>query len=148
MYPRYKIPLNLSPVLPAFQLHFGQTVDLPFVQAKQCRIQGLDYLQVTDCYRGGKIVSMADMLFNYRPQFYKTVTGIQCLTHFDFSKYNCLLPSDLEQIAIACPNLQQLKISRCCQCLKSLHGLCSVARYCHNLQGLNMIGISESDVEG
>ena len=30
IYPRYKIPLNLSPVLPAFQLHLGQTAALPF----------------------------------------------------------------------------------------------------------------------
>jgi len=147
IYPRYKMPLNLSPVLPAFQFHFGQTVVLPFVQVKHCGMQWSEYLQVTDCCRDGKIVSMADMLLDNCPKFYKTVTNIQSLTHFDVSKYKHLLPSDLEQIAIACPNLQQIKISRCCQCLTSLHGLHALASYCHNLRGLNMIGISESAVD-
>ena len=148
IYPRYKIPLNLSPVLPAFQLHLGQTAALPFVRAKQCGIQGMDYLQLTDCYRAGQIFYMAEtLLLGYCPQFYNIVTSIHCVTHFDVSKYNCLLPSDIEQIAIVCPHLQQLKISRCCQCLTSLHGLQAIASHCHNFQGLNMVGISVSAVE-
>ena len=148
IYPRYKIPLNLSPVPPAFQLHFGQTTVLPFIQTKQCGIQGLDYLQLTDyCRDGGKIVYMAETLSDYCPQFYNTVTSLHCLTHFHVAKYNSLLPNHLEQIAIACPNLQQLKISRCCQCLTSLHGLHAIARHCHDLQGLNMSGVSVSALE-
>ena len=146
IYPRYKMPLNLSPVVPVFELYFGKAVVLPFVQAEQCGIQGLDYLQLTDCSRGGKIVSMTKALLDYCPQFY-TVDNINCLRYFNVGEYNSLLPNDLEQIAIACPNLQQLKISKCCKSLTGLHGLQAVANYCQNLQGLNMIGISVSAVE-
>ena len=148
IYSRCKTPLNLYSVPPVFQLHFGQTVVLPFVQAKHCGIQGLDYLQLTDCCRDSKIVYMAKALLDYFPQFYNTVNNINCVTHFDVAQHNRLLPNDLEQIAIACPNLQQLKINGCFQSLTSLHGLHAVASYCHNLQGLNMIGISVSAVEG
>ena len=146
IYPHYKMPLNLSPVLPAFQVHFGKAVVLPFVQIKQFRIRGLDYLQLTDCYRGGKIVSMAEEILDYCPQFY-TVDNINCLRYFNVGEYNSLFPYDLNQIAMACPNLQQLKISKCCKSLTSLYGLQAVANYCHNLQGLDMIGISVSAVE-
>ena len=43
IYSRFKTPLNLSPILPAFQLQFGQAAVLPLVQVKQCNTLGLDY---------------------------------------------------------------------------------------------------------
>ena len=47
----------------------------------------------------------------------------------------------MEQLAIACPNLQRLNLQDCYFCLDSLQGLQAIASHCHNLQGLNLIGI-------
>ena len=41
LYGRLKVPLNVYPIVPIFQLQFGQTAVLPFVEAKQYRGIGL-----------------------------------------------------------------------------------------------------------
>ena len=55
-----------------------------------------------------------------------------CTTHFDMP--NCLLFHSvyLEQLAIACPNLQRLNVEGS-TCLSSLQGLQAIASHCHNL---------------
>ena len=133
IYKHFITPLNLSPVLPAFQLQFGQTAVLPFVHAKQCGIEGSDYLQLTDCCRDGKIMYKATCTLLNCPQ--TNNNNISLIIHFDVALCKSFLPSHLEQLAIACPNLQQLVLSGCTQCLKSLQGLCAIAKHCHNLQG-------------
>ena len=144
-YTRFKIPLNIYPILPAFQLHFGQSAVLPFVQAKQCGISGMDCLQLTDCCNDGKTMCRAAKSLSYLSN--NTITNLHFVTHFDIAASGFLLPVDLETIAASCPNLQQLRIWNCHQCLKNLQGLCAIANHCHNLQGLNIMGISVSDVE-
>jgi len=54
-------------------------------------------------------------------------------------------PKYLKQLAFACPNLQRLSESR--RLLKTLQGLRIIADFCHNLQGLNLMGISVTEVE-
>ena len=53
----------------------------------------------------------------------------------------------LEQLAIACPNLQRLNLLQSRHCLKSLQGLRTIASSCRSLQGLNLMAISVKDVE-
>ena len=146
-YERYRIPLNLYPTVPAFQLEFGQTAVCPFALAKQCGIQGLDYLAVADCCRAGRMVYKATITSLKGLQFNTTITSLHFVTHFNVAQFDSLLPSHLEDIAIACPNLQQLMLPRCSQCLKSLQGLRAIARHCHKLQGLNIMSIPVTELE-
>ena len=53
----------------------------------------------------------------------------------------------LEQLAIACPNLERLNLGRAENCLQSLQGLHAIIDTCQNLQGLNLLGIPVSSVE-
>ena len=53
----------------------------------------------------------------------------------------------LEQLAVACPNHQRLNLKDVDNCLESLHGLRAIVTACKNLQGLNLTGISVSQVE-
>ena len=55
IYSRLRTSLNLSPILPTFQLQFGQAAVLPLVQVKQCNTLGLNYLRLTDCYSDGMV---------------------------------------------------------------------------------------------
>jgi len=149
LYVRFKIPLNISLTLPAFQLEFSPTAVLPFVQAKHCGIPGLNdnvHLQFTDRSSGNETVCKATkVLGSYPPTDH--VRSLHSVTHFDVTRYASLLPDHLEQLAFACPNLQQLKLRNCYECLKSLQGLSVIANHCHDLQGLNILGISITKLE-
>ena len=68
-------------------------------------------------------------------------------TYFNFFHCNSLHSGHLEQLAFACPNLQRLKLNTCFHCLESLQGLQAIASRCHNLQGLNLLGICVSKVK-
>ena len=48
----------------------------------------------------------------------------------------------LEQLAMACPNLQHRNLLGNHQCLGELQGLHAIFTYCKNLQGLNIVEIS------
>ena len=53
----------------------------------------------------------------------------------------------LEQLAVTCPNLQRLDVRNNKSCLNNLQGLQTITSSCHNLQGLNLLGIPVSEVE-
>ena len=55
IYSRFKIPLNLSLILPAFQLQFGQAAVLPLLQVTRCGTPGMDYCDGT-VYTGTNII--------------------------------------------------------------------------------------------
>ena len=56
-----------------------------------------------------------------------------------------MLDSDhLEQLSIACPNLQRLDLCGNLICLSNLQGLRSLASNCKNFQGLNLHQIRDS----
>ena len=57
----------------------------------------------------------------------------------DFVASHCGLLSDhLEQLSIACPNLERLNLKLNIKCLESLTGLKSIVNNCHSLQALNL----------
>jgi len=69
----------------------------------------------------------------------KLAGNLNCATHFDLSFCYSLFPGHLEQIAIACPNLQRLNLRDCNCCLESVKGLKAIASHCRNLTGLNLL---------
>ena len=73
--------------------------------------------------------------------------NLSFVTHFDLNNCFSLRSGHLEQLGIACPNLQRLNLQDCFHCLESLQGLQTNASHCHNLQGLNLLGILASLVE-
>ena len=58
-----------------------------------------------------------------------------------------IFPSQLEQLAVACPNLERLNLINADNCFQNLEGLRAVVDNCQNLQGLNLTRISASFVE-
>ena len=69
----------------------------------------------------------------------KRVQSYMCATHCDLSLSDSLSSGHLEQLAIACPNLQRLNSQRSNHSLVCLKGLQCIASHCHNLQGLNLL---------
>ena len=146
VYNNLKTPLNILPVLPIFQLEFGQTAAAPLVRPKQCGISGLSSknLRLTDNCGAYKAT---DSAFSWHA-CYNDIGNLDFLTHFDIDDTcSTFFPTDLEQLAITCPNLQQLKISTCRKALRSLKGLQAIADNCHKLQSLSVAGISVTQLE-
>ena len=74
------------------------------------------------------------------------INNIKFLTHFNAAECGFFYSGHLEQLAIACPNIQQLNLWKNVNCLKNLRGLRVIAT-CKKLEGLNIAAISVKDVE-
>ena len=146
-YNSLKTPMNLAHVLPVFQIELGQTATLPVVNADICGFSHTQFLILTDGTLRNQVVYKASLRqFRLPVQVNDRFTNFECIAEFDASYFDA--NSDhLERLAFACPNLQRLNLHRNKQCLKSLRGLCTIANSCHNLQGLNLMGISVTNVE-
>jgi len=154
-----KVPIKFSPTLPYFQLQIegsGQ-VTTPCVQLNDFGIiLGLDngVAMMTDCQYGGRTMCMVryqpdiDILSKLNSIHVTRCDNFSCVTHFDLSNYRYSFHSGhLEQVALACPNLQIMNLQNCLRCLKSLQGLQAIASHCQNLQGLNLLSVHVSLVE-
>jgi len=145
------VPVNHFPLVPIFQLQYGPTAALPFTSASKFGLStsrlGVthDLLLITD--NGNNVVqkgvSVSSIELGIDLSHCKHV-DIKFLTRFQCRDF---LSGHLEQLAIACPNLQQLSLQNNFFCLKSLQGLRSIAHNCKKLQGLNLLHIYVSDVE-
>ena len=153
----FKVPLNLFPSLPDFQLEFGQQVALPFVRASSFGILGLnwDLLVLTNCICNDKTFYKAKMASSDCSVFKsvrddmlnKNINTLNFVTEFDFEHCETLRSGHLEQLAIACPNLQRLNLAGNEECLSNLQGLQMIAQYCSSLCGLNLNYITVKKVE-
>jgi len=86
--------------------------------------------------------SHKNIVFNNR-----LVTSFSRVTEFNFAYSECVQPGHLEQLAIACPNIQRLNLQDNCECLVRLQGLRTIAINCHDLCGLNIQHVSVTKIE-
>ena len=121
------------PTLPNFQLQFGQPCTLPFVKPSECGLLGLDIL-LTDSTYGGELLHKA-IVSRFRNNIEHShcmsdLTSLSLITHFDASGCRSLHPGHLEQLAMTCPNFQQLNLQGNTSCLNTLQGLHVLASCC------------------
>ena len=153
VYSSFRAPLNLFTVLPKFQLDFGHAATPPYVKPNSVGLLGLDDYAVTwftgKIHAGsGKVARKTSpgVVYIAEEQLFNGNYDSWLLLEFDVSDCE-LCPEDLEQLAVACPNLQRLSLMYNDECLTSLQGLRTIASTCHNLQGLNLLGIQVRHVE-
>ena len=149
-YYHFTVPLNLFPNLPVFQLEIGQTVILPFVKASMFGILNLDcdILVLTDhVFNGKQVYKAANEVFDVRENSYyqkigmnNLVASLDCVTEFIMS-YNEGESDTLQQLAIACPNLQRLSLQGYADIAYVLEGLRTITLHCPDLRGLNLSDI-------
>ena len=152
-----KVPLMFFPTPPIFQLQFeggsGQVIT-PCAKLSDFGMLGLDnnLAMMTNCQDGETTT------YRVQYQYYESIayqsscilrfsSFSRCMTHVDLSHCCALHSGHLEQLGITCLNLQRLNLSDCSRCLQSLRGLQAIACNCHNLQGLNLLGIHVSEIE-
>ena len=154
-----KIPLNFSPRYPCLQLEYvgsgHDQVSTKFVKLSDFGILNMKYnlAVMSDCKYDKRTMYMVKCI-RYRfvvnklksmhiPKLY----NLSCATDFDLSNCDTLHSGHLEQLAVACPNLQRLNLQKSNGCLERLQGLKAIANHCDNLQGLNLLYIPVSKVE-
>ena len=71
---------------------------------------------------------------------------LHTVSYVDIS-YQNVSSNHLQQLAVACPNLQQLHLRGNVNCLKDLRGLQAIVDKCKDLKSLNLAGISVYWVE-
>ena len=106
----FKVPLNLFPTLPDFQLEFGQQGVSPFVKASNFGILGLDWdlLVLTDCNCNGKTLYKAkiasadcDVFKSIRDDMLnQNIITLKFVTEFDFTRSGSLHSGQLEHVQI------------------------------------------------
>ena len=152
LYKSLKVPLNFRPIIPEFQLDFGQAVSSPFVKTNSLGLMELerDILLLSDGSYCGKVMHKASLqpfssIIPREDQLNHSITSLKHVREFDASCCR-FVSENLEQLAVVCPNLQRLTLKQNKQCLENLKGLHAIASSCHNLQGLNLMGIPVKEV--
>ena len=154
VYAGLKVPLNLSPSLPRYQMQVERSgklrqVTTSYVKLSDFGILGLedDIVVMTDCQYGRKTMNSVRYSKGITEQLKIPgsvnirLNNLSCVTHVNFSRFRSFYSGHLEQLANACPNLQRLNLQYCDHCLDNLQGLQAIASHCHSLQGLNLLGI-------
>ena len=145
LYISYKPPLNLFQNAPVFQLRYGETVSLPFVQASNLGTD--ECFLLTDHSDSGKMIHKGRIYSRPSFMWYRDIhedrrdilQNISKLTELDLSNSNL----DFKQIIDACPQLQRLNLQN--NTTLRLEDLQMIATCCCNLQGLNLLGTLITD---
>ena len=154
LYSCLKVPLNFS-CAPEFQIRFGQSATSPFVKCEDVGLPGLNskLLLLTDCTSGGRKVHKARLIQEdsligalVKERLDPGVINLIFVTEFCVSFFGLCI-DHLKELAYACPNLQRLNLYKNANCLKGLRGLRAIFNHCHNLKGLNLLGIPVTEVE-
>ena len=154
LYDSAKVPMNLHPSMPLIKLQFGAGSTFPFIKLSSYGILDLEeeVLLVTDYDHYGKnkhtlAIGFVDFCYKFEEgDLNFSIGNLHSVTYVNFS-YAEVYSNHLEQLAVACPNLQRLNLKDVDNCLESLQGLRAIVQMCHSLQGLNLAGISVSFVE-
>jgi len=148
----YRSYMGLVPTKPPnFQCQIIGPHDLKdlFVNVSNYGLLGLesDHLLLTSCTgSNGDVLHKGTMKKNIHGTPLNIIS-IKFLTHFSTANCDFFYSGHLEQLAIACPNLRQLKLQKNVNCLKNLQGLRAIATSCRKLEGLNIVDISVNEVE-
>jgi len=146
---------GLTPPLLQYQIFGPHYLKLLYINVSDYGLFGLDGDAVLLAYRAiddGGVICMGAMRKRLHGIFGVhgnplNVCSIEFLTHFSAPGCSAFHSGHLEQLAKACPNLQQLSMQNNVNCLKRLQGLCAIANSCQKLKGLNIKEISVDDVE-
>ena len=146
-------PWDTCSATPVLQLDFGKTATYPFVKAKNFGLSGFDdnLLLLTNSASNGKVDCKASVMRSDGFSFCMRklccdVSGLSFLTDFTATRRG-LLCSHLEQLSVACPNLERLNLSGNPSCLESLKGLRNIVYHCHKLQAINLENIHVTKIQ-
>ena len=146
-YVTARVPMDLYPSIPLKKFQFGPAAKPPLIKLSDHGILGLNrdifYLSNYDHY-GKARLSVSPKCYDLdlvKVEHLRYISNFNSVCNVDFFGVD-IYPDHLEQLAIACPNLERLNLRSAQNSLQRLQGLRAIVDTCQNLQGLNLIGIS------
>ena len=149
LYDIARVPMDLYPSIPLRKFRFGPAATPPCIKLSDHGILGLDkdIFYISDYDHYGKVrLSVSPCWYLLKYEHLHCINNFDSISNVDFVGVN-IYPGHLEQLAIACPNLEQLNLRSAQNCLQSLQGLHAIVDTCQNLQGLNLEEIPVPSVE-
>ena len=150
-YSRKRKPMN--PAVPLRKFQFGPSAKPPFIQLSNHGIVGLkhDMFHLREYDHRGTVkcaitpeLELCELLIE--GNHFSFPSHLHSVSYADISNSG-VCPDHLKQLAVLCPNLEQLSLQGNVNCLKDLQGLRAIVHTCQNLTGLNLSGIPVSSVE-
>ena len=143
LYNIRRVPINLYPSIPLMKLQFGPVATPPLIKLSDHGILGLqsDAFHFTDYDHYGEvrhsITAQYYGLYTVKEQHFNCISNLYSVSNVILCCVN-IYPGHLEQLAIACPNLERINLMHATNCLQSLKGLYAIVDKCKNLQGINV----------
>ena len=144
-YEIIRVPIDLYPSIPLMKFRFGPAAKRHLVKLSDQGILGLnkDILYLSDYDHYSKVRLSAtprcarylDFVNYVKDEHY--ISNFDSVSDIDLSSVN-VYPDHLEQLAIACSNLERLDLSSAQNCLQNMQVLHAIVNTCQNLQGLNL----------
>ena len=148
-----KVPLDLHPPIPVTKLKIGPSATLPYIKASNHGLllgvvcDDLEVIEYDDHGEAKYVAALNYYTIHFNKQLDSSINSLFPITYFDAAYFGLIYPGHLEQLAIACPNLERLNLRANDRCLHNLQGLRCLIAKCSKLQGLNFAEISVFDVE-
>ena len=132
MYRSLTVGLIPTPPLFQYQIFGPHSLKLLFVNARNYGLSELngDHILLTNHIISNSNVIHKGTMRNGIHGAPLNINNIKFLTHFNAAGCGFFYSGHLEQLAIACPNLQQLNLWKNINCLKNLQGLRAIATCC------------------
>ena len=146
LYEIIKVPMNLYPSMPLMRVKFGSAATPPLIKLTDHGILGLKYntFHFTDYDDHGEvrhtITAQRYGIYAVKEQDFNCINNLYSVSNVDFCDMD-IYPGHLEQLAVACPNLERINLRNATNCLQSLKGLQVLVDKCRNLQGINLAQI-------
>ena len=154
LYNDKRIPMHPFPPVPLINVKLGEMAAPPLFRFSDHGIMGLknNIFFISEYDHCGMVRHTITPSFSFK---YLSIINEK---HFNSTchsnSFSCIdlscatvCSNHLEQLAVACPNLQRLNLQGNVNCLEDMQGLHAVVSICQNLEGLNLVGISMSSVE-
>ena len=154
LYDRVPILMNLFPPVPVRNYRFGAAATPTLIQLRDYGIVGLkdnifhfsEYIDDRGMVCHAVTLDHGDCGSLIEERHITCTPHLHIVSYVDIS-YQNVSSNHLQQLAVACPNLQQLHLRGNVNCLEDLQGLQAVVDKCKNLKSLNLAGISVYWVE-
>ena len=153
LYNNKRIPMNLYPAVPIRKFQFSPSATPLYIRLSNHNIMGLKYDVFHLCrydHRGTVRYAIIHEIkvhdLRIEEKHFGYSNHLHSVSYADISNSDAC-PDHLKQLAIVCPNLEQLNLQGNVNCLKDLEGLRAIVHTCQNLESLNFKGISVSSVE-
>ena len=147
-------PIHLFPPVPMRSYKFGAAATPTLIQLPAYGIVGLkdnifhfsEYIDDHGMVSHSVTLDHGDCGSLIEERHITCIPHLHTVSYVDIS-YENVNSNHLQQLAIACPNLQQLHLRGNVNCLEDLQGLQAIVDKCKNLKSLNLAGIDVSWVE-